>query len=134
MFCSECGIDHHVADRQAEAAADREVTLAKIQADRDIKIAQITANSAAALAETDNALEVARAEGQVEGMETVIQSGAVEGQAPEPGEPGEPIVVTAPDPEPVAEPEPDFMPPMAESTSRPASSRSGSSGWWDGYA
>jgi hypothetical protein len=132
MFCPECGTDHHVADRAAEAAADREVTLAKIQADRDIKIAQITANSAAALAETENALEVAHAEGKVEGMETVIDSAAVgDGQAPELGEPGEPIVVESPA-EPVAEPEPDLAPPVVDTSSSP-SSRSSSNNWWAGY-
>lgn len=130
MFCPECGADHHVADRAAEAAADREVTLAKIAADRDIRIAQITANSAAALAETENALEVAHAEGKVEGMETVIDSAAVDGQAPELGEPGAPIVVES-ESEPVAEPEPDLAPPLVE-TSSPRSSSS-SDGWWSGY-
>jgi hypothetical protein len=131
MFCPECGTDHHVADRAAEAAADREVTLAKIAADRDIKIAQIGAHSAAELAETDNALEVARAAGKVEGMETVIESGAGDGQADELGEPGEPIVVETP----AAEPEPaaaELEPPIVE-TSSPSSSPSSSSGWWAGY-
>ena len=132
MYCPECGTDHHVADRAAEAAADREVTLAKIQADRDIQIAKITANSAAALAETDNALEVARAKGQVEGMETVIDSAAVgDGQAPELAEPGEPIVVESPA-EPEPEPEPDLMPPVVDTSSSP-SSRSSSNNWWAGY-
>lgn len=127
-FCPECGVDHHVADRIAEQAADREVTLAKIQADRDIKIAQIGAHSAAELAETENALDVARAAGKVEGMETVIDAGAVDGQAEEPGD-GAPIVVEAEEPEP--EPEPDLEPPLAESSS--ASSGPRQTGWWSGY-
>jgi hypothetical protein len=132
-FCPECGIDHHIADREAVAAADREVTLAKIHADRDIKIAQIGASSAAVLAETDNALEVARAEGKVEGMETVIESGGVDGQAAEPGGTGEPIVVESPAAEPVAELEPELAPPVIESSSPSSSSRSSGGGWWDGY-
>jgi len=134
MFCPECGADHHVADRAAEAAADREVTLAKIQADRDIKIAQITAHSAAELAETDNALKTERAEGIAEGMETALEVAGGVGQAEEPGEPGEPIVVEAPaaeEPEPAA---PDMAPPEVIETSSPSSSsRSSGGGWWDGY-
>ena len=132
MFCPECGVDHHAADRAAEAVADREVTLAKIHADRDIKIAQIAAHSAAELAETDNALQVERAKGQVEGMETVIESGAVGGQAAELPGTGEPIVVEPPEPEP--EPvEPELAPPVVESSS-PSSGKGGGGGWWDGYA
>lgn len=132
MFCPECGSDHHVADRAAEAAADREVTLAKIAADRDIKIAQITAHAAAEVAETDNALSTARAEGIAEGMETVIDAGAVDGQAEELAEPGAPIVLE----EPPAEPEPaaaDMAPPEVIETSSPSSSSSSAGGWWDGY-
>lgn len=132
MFCPECGADHHRDDRAVEAAADREVTLARIQADRDIKIAQITANSAATLAETDNALEVAHAEGKVKGMETVLESGAVDGQAEDLGESGAPIVLPDPDPGPAPEPEPELAPPVVESSSSP-SSRSNSPGWWTGY-
>lgn len=132
MFCPECGADHHVADRAAEAAADREVTLAKIQADRDIKIAQITAHSAAELAETDNALRTERAEGVAEGMETALDAATGGAQAEEPGEPGTPIVVeSAPpeEPEPIA---PDMAPPIVE-TSSPSPSSGSAGGWWDGY-
>jgi hypothetical protein len=133
MFCPECGTDHHVADRAAEAAADREVTLAKIEADKVIKVEQIRAGAARDLAETDNALSTARAEGVAEGMETVIDAGAGVDQAAEPGEPGEPIVVEAP----AAEPEPaaaELEPPIVEtSSSSPSSGSSSSSGWWAGY-
>lgn len=128
MFCPECGADHHVADRAAEAAADREVTLAKINADRDVKIAQINASVARDVAETDNALETAHAEGVAEGMETVLTSAAVDGQAAELAPDGAPIVVETSPPAPVAEPEPELAPPVVEtSPSSPGSSRN--SGW-----
>lgn len=131
MFCPECGVDHHTADRIAEAAADREVTLAKIQADRDIKIAQITAHSAAELAETDNALKTERAEGIAEGMETALDAATGGAQAEEPGEPGAPIVVESPAAEEPEAPAADMAPPEVVETSSPRSSSSG--GWWDGY-
>ena len=133
MFCPQCGVDHHAGEREAEAVADREVTLAKIQADRDIKIAQITANTARDVAETENAIDTARAEGVAEGMETALGSAAVDGQGAEPG--GEPIIVETaePEPEPEAEPGPDadMVPPVIE-TPEPRR-RGGGGGWWDGY-
>lgn len=130
MFCPECGTDHHVADRAAEAAADREVTLAKIEADKTIKVEQIRAGAARELAETDNALTTARAEGIAEGMETVIDAGTGGDQAAELGD-GAPIVVDAPAAEPEPEPEPELAPPVAPSS--PSSSPSSSAGWWAGY-
>ena len=131
MFCPECGTDHHVADRAAEAAADREVTLAKISAERDVKIAQIEAGVRRDTAEAENALETARAEGIAEGMTTVVETGAVvDGQAPEPGA-GDPIVVEAPEAEAEPEADPEMMPPVVE-TPAPHSGKS-ASGWWAGY-
>lgn len=132
MFCPECGADHHIADRAEEAAADREVTLAKITADRDIKIAQINASVTRDVAETENALDTAHAEGVAEGMETALGSAAVDGQADELGEPGDPVVLEVAPPEPEPEPEPDLAPPELAGTSSPSSS-SRSSGWWSGY-
>lgn len=130
MFCTECGADHHIADRAAEAAADREVTMLKIQADRDIKIAQINARSAAELAETDNALRTEHAEGVAEGMGTALDAATGGAQAEEPGEPGAPIMIESPPEEPEA-PAPDMAPPEVVETSSPRSSSGG--GWWDGY-
>lgn len=133
MFCPTCGVNHHAADEAAEAAADREVTLAKINADRDVKIAQINASVTRDTAEIENTIDLARAEGKTQGMETVLESGAVDGQAEELAEPGEPIVVEAPaeDPAPTV---PDMAPPEVIETSSPSSSsRSSGGGWWDGY-
>ena len=128
-YCPECGVDHHAADRIAEQAADREVTLAKIHADRDIKIAQIGANVTRDTADVDQAAELARAEGKAEGMETAIDGAAVD-QAPELGD-GAPIVVDAPAAEPELEAEPELAPPPAPPSS--PSSPSSSAGWWAGY-
>jgi hypothetical protein len=131
MFCPECGTDHHVADRAAEAAADREVTLAKIEADKTIKVEQIRAGAARELAETDNALTTARAEGIAEGMETVIDAGTSGDQAAELGD-GAPIMVDAPAAEPeLADVEPELAPPPAPPSS-PSPSSSSSAGWWAG--
>lgn len=129
MFCPECGIDHHIADREEVAAADRQIALAKIEADRDIKIAQISAGAAKELAETDNALQTARAKGQAEGMETVLGElgGGGGDQVPD----AEPEPIEIPEPEPAPDPPADLEPPIVE-TSRPSSSGS-SSGWWAGY-
>jgi hypothetical protein len=132
MFCPECGADHHVADRAAEAAADREVTLAKIEADKEIKIEQIRAGAARDLAEVDNALKTERAEGIAEGMETALDAATGGAQAEEPGEPGEPVIVETPPAEEPAPTVPDMAPPEVIETSSP-SSRSSGGGWWDGY-
>jgi hypothetical protein len=129
MFCPTCGIDHHVAERAEEQAADRAVELARIEANRDITIAKITANVTRDTADVDQAAELARAEGKAEGMETAIDGAAVD-QAPELGD-GEPIVVSAPDAEPELEPEPELAPPPAPPSS--PSSPSSSAGWWAGY-
>lgn len=132
MFCPECGADHHVADRAAEAAADREVTIEKIHADRDIRIAQIEANVRRDVAETENALETAHAEGVAEGMQTVVDAATGDGQAPELAPDGAPIIVDAAAAAPEPEPEPALAPPVVE-PSPSSSSRSGGNGWWSGY-
>lgn len=132
MFCPQCGIDHHAAERIEEQAADREVTLAKINADRDVKIAQINASVTRDTAEIENTIDLARAEGKTAGMETVLENSAVDGQADQLGD-GAPIIVESPAPGPEPEPEPELEPPVAPTTSSsPSPGRGG--GWWDGYA
>lgn len=129
-YCPECGVDHHIADREAEKIADREVMLARIGADKEIKIAQINAGAVKELAETENALRTEHAEGITEGMETVLAAAGGGGQAEEPGD-VPPVVVEAPAEEPAEEPGPDMEPPIVETPS-PRSSSS-DRGWFAGY-
>ena len=74
-FCAECGIDHHAGDPgEVEAAADREVEIERLRTKRDIEVARITASAAKDISETEAETGTARAEGQVEGMETVLET------------------------------------------------------------
>lgn len=131
MYCPECGVDHHASEREEKLAEQTAVTLAKIEANKAVEIERIRAGAARDLAEVDNALKTEHAEGIAEGMETALEAAAGGAAAPE--EPGEPVIVQAPEEEPeIAEPEPELAPPPAE-PSTPASSSSESSGWWAGY-
>jgi len=102
MFCSECGTDHHVEDRAAEAAVDREIEIARIQAQRDVDVARINARlardeleTAEAIAETEADAQVESAAAEAEIIAAVLDSGDQE---------QEPVIIDAP---PVDEPEPD---------------------------
>lgn len=128
-FCPDCGMDHHIADREVAAAADREVEITRLNTRRDIEVARITANAAKDISETEAETGTARAEGQVEGMETVLETISGGGEAGEGGEP--PVIVEAPDPEPEPEPDPDVAPPPADPAPAPRGNKS--RGWWDGY-
>jgi hypothetical protein len=131
MYCPECGTDHHVADRIEQAELDRQVEIERIHANRDIKVAEIGARVAGTLAETENAIDTAKAEGIAEGMETALDAAAGGGQAAEPGD-GAPIVVESPaaEPEPEEPEAPDMMPPVVDTAPSPGKKESG---WWDGY-
>lgn len=129
MYCPECGIDHHAADRAEEQAADRAVELARIEANRDITIAKINASVTRDTADVDQAAALAHAEGEAEGMQTALEGGAGVDQAPDVN--GAPIVVESPEPEPAPEPEPELAPPPAPPSSPEPGSRG--SGWWSGY-
>jgi hypothetical protein len=114
MFCPECGIDHHAAERaereEAGHAADREVELARINRAADVKIAEIQARAASTIAETEAESDVAHAEGVAEGMREVIETVAPEPEpAPAPAPEAEPIVINAP--EAVADASDDDAPP-----------------------
>jgi hypothetical protein len=129
MYCPECGADHHASEREEKLAEQTAVTLAKIEAGKAVEIERIRAGAARDLAEVDNALKTEHAEGIAEGMETALEAAAGGAQAPE--EPGEPIIVEAPEEPELGEPEPELAPPPAE-PSTPASSER-ESGWWSGY-
>src|SRR6185437_937860 len=96
MFCSNCGTPVDVA---AAAAAEGEMTdaMAQVEITRinraaDVKIAQINAGTVRELADVDQAAELARAEGEVDGMENVLDTMAGD----PPAENGPPIVVEQP--------------------------------------
>ncbi len=78
MFCPDCGIDHHAAERTeadaVKAEADRAVEIARLETKRDIEVARINAGAATAISETEAEADVARAEGIAEGMENVIDA------------------------------------------------------------
>lgn len=127
-FCPDCGIDHHAGDREIEAAADREVEIERLRTKRDIEVARITASAAKDISETEAETGTARAEGQVEGMETVLET--ISGGEPDDG--GDPpVIVEAPGPEPETEPGPDVAPPPEEPAAVPRENKG--NGWWDGY-
>jgi len=127
-YCPECATPHEC--EAAENAARLE--LARIEANRDIEIARLRsgevkteAAAAVEIAESEAVAIAARAEGEADGMETVLDAGAP--PAPDGAEP--PVIVDMPEPEPEPEPEPP-APPESEP---PAESESKRAGWWDGY-
>src|SRR6185437_6037467 len=130
MFCSNCGTPVDVA---AAAAAEGEMTdaMAQVEITRinraaDVKIAQINAGTVRELADVDQAAELARAEGEVDGMENVLDTMAGD----PPAENGPPIVVEQPaepaEPEPVA----DMLPPPVEPTEPTDTGDAKASGFW----
>lgn len=119
-FCTECGTGHECGD---QASADVRIRLAEIERDKAIKLAEIGARETKTWAEAD--VEIAavdaesgreRAEGEAEGMETVLDAGAPppaappaviqvpsgdgDGEIEEPGEPEDVPEVTPPPAEP----------------------------------
>lgn len=119
MFCPECGLDHHMAERaereETERAADREVEIERLRTKRDIEVARIQANAAEHIAEDEAAVDVAHAEGEADGMRDVLDAIGGGDAEPEPEPEGAPIVV-----EPEPEPEPDMVPPETEHHREPA--------------
>lgn len=114
MYCAHCGseipaaeslAEHEQATEDvAETVASADVEIERIRADKEIKIARISAG----VVETDQAAELAHAEGVAEGMAEAIAP-EVPDQAPE-----TPVVVVNDNPEPEA-PEIAPEPPTAES-------------------
>jgi hypothetical protein len=126
-FCPECG-NGHECEGQA-SALDREVEIERLRTKRDIEVARINASAAKDIAETEAESDVARAEGEVDGMETALDALAGGGETE--GGDGAPVVVDAPpDPEPEVEEEPDSAPPVVE-VSAPRETKS--AGYWGNY-
>jgi hypothetical protein len=126
-YCPDCGTPHE-CEGQA-AAIDREVEIERLRTRRDIEVARITASAARDIAETEAESDVARAEGEVDGMETALDALAGGGET-DSGE-GAPIVVdTTPEPEPEIDEEPDSAPPVID-VATPRESKRG--GYWGNY-
>ena len=123
MFCPECGIDHHAAERaerEAEqVAADREVEIERLRTKRDIEVARIQASAAKDIAEEEADADLAHAEGVADGMREIVEAAAPE---PEPEPEPEPVIINAPVAD--ADADADDGPPAAEGSSRPSRRRS----------
>lgn len=103
MFCPECGADHHAEDREAQAAVDREIEIARIHAERDIRVAQISARqdrdwneTRVEVAEIEATADVESAAAEATVVATILGSDGDQDQ--------EPLIIDAP---PISEPEPD---------------------------
>lgn len=116
MFCPECGVDHHADDREVQAAADREVEIARIHAERDIKVAQISARDSRDWNETRVEVAAIEAEAEVESaaaeatvIATILDNDSDSGQEQEP------VIFDAPPAElPELDPTDDAAPPPVE--------------------
>jgi hypothetical protein len=134
-YCQDCGTPHECTAEGEREADKTRIRLAEIEASRDVRIAELRAGevkteAAAAIdiAEAEMAVDAARAEGEADGMETVIDA-AAGGNDPAGAEP---VVAEFPggesgDPEP--EPEETQAPPETELV--PATPKK--AGWWDAY-
>lgn len=130
MYCPECGLDHHAAERaeaeEVQRIADREVEIERLRTKRDIEVARITAGAAKDIAEEEAGADLAHAEGRAEGMEDVIDAVAGGGNDEPPAEP-EPLVIDAPEPGPAVD---DDAPPPAEEHHDETPPRSRGLGMW----
>lgn len=128
-YCPDCGTGHECT-AQAEAEDKARVAIARLETTRDIEVARINAQAGVKIGETEAGQVAARAEGQVEGMETVIEA-AAGGNEPE----GEPIVIE-PGPAAVEEPatieEPEIEAPPEIPETIPETNKRG--GWWGAYS
>jgi hypothetical protein len=130
-YCPDCGTPHECDSGDMQAR----IRLAEIEANRDIEIARLGASTdrieaaaAVEIAESEAVIDAAHAEGEAEGMETVLEAGA----APEPEPGAEPVIAVIPggDSEPGTEGE---SPPPPPETEAPESAEPKRAGYWDMY-
>lgn len=133
-YCPDCGADHHAGDREAQAAADREIEIERLRTERDIKVARIQAGvqreeleTVEAVAEVEAEAEVASAVATAEVIGEVIATEAGAGDGQDDGDPPVIVEVTEPesDPGPEAPAPPELEPTEPETKKAP--------GWWDAY-
>jgi hypothetical protein len=129
MYCPDCGVDHHAAERlereTEQAAVDRDIELARINAKRDVEIARLQAGAAADVAAAAAAEEVAHADGVVDGVRKVLET--QQPPAPEP-EPEPPVVLNAPIVDAPVDEHEDAPPPA--DASEPSEPKSKGLGMW----
>ena len=135
MFCANCGAEVLGAGAAAAEAgemtdATARVEIVRLETKRDIEVARITAGTVRELADVETAAELAHAEGEVDGMEAVLDTMAGDPPAAD----GPPIVVDAPADPPSADPV-DMLPPVVDPPTDPADSgESKSAGFWGAYS
>ena len=116
--CPDCGLQH-ATPGEAAAPVIPEVEIARVQAHRDIEVAKIQARQEADynetrvdVAEIEAGAELAQAEGQLEGVETVLDAITPDPPAdPEPAPEPETVEVEAPPVDDLAPPVTDSAPP-----------------------
>jgi len=133
MFCPECGVDHHAADREATAAVDREVEIARINAKRDVDVARIGARMNREELEAAEEIAETQADAQVDTAvaEAEILGAAIENADAPPGE--LPAIIAAPDidVDQSQEADPEELPPTEGSPApEPAAPKSRGLGMW----